>query len=138
MLGVPAWQRDAAPNDSDKSFTVPEWKAWRLESVFWELVASGTAGNRAVVIEIKDSGGSTIYLGPAISYISASVTGRGTAFPGNALSTATVTAQQFPLIRALLPAGCMVRVYDSASIDAAADDLTVALHYVELNAEDFL
>jgi len=34
----------------------------------------------------------------------------------------------------ILTAGMYIRVWDSAAIDAAADDLTVVLHYVEYDA----
>jgi len=131
--GVPTWMRDATANDSDKSFSVPAGKIWLLKSVWLLLTATATVGNRVIRVEIENvatnpmsrwdigvnQAASTTYAylyGPSVPV---DVTGSGVS-----MGTPEI----------ILTEGMIVRAYDTAAIDAAADDLTVVLHYVEYDA----
>lgn len=141
--GTPKWVRDATANDSDKSFTVPAGKAWALQYVYAEITATATVGNRSLAVHIRDTNPSVIVV-EATANIAAAQKGNIRLINGAPRSTtaqrmldgttATVSQEnQLPML-ALLPAGYSVRVWDSAAIDAAADDMTVVLHYVEYDA----
>lgn len=127
-------QADAAANDSDKTLTVPAGKSWGLRSIFAELVSTATGGNRQLDVLLTD---------PSDNVVAKCVAG---AVQAASLTRDYVFAPQHPqeaaftnglMLRALagdvvLPAGYKVRVYDSAAIDAAADDLTVRLLVEEM------
>jgi len=133
--GTPKWVRDATANDSDKSFTVPAGKTWNMMMVRFDLTNTATVGDRRPSLVITPAGGGsfTIFTGVALA---ASATGRYvcsfTGVSDDYATTSYLVAMNFaPMI---LPAGSVVRVYDLSTIDPAADDLTVDLHYVEYDA----
>lgn len=131
--GTPKWARDATLNDSDKLFTVPPGKCWVVTSVRMHILTSATVGNRVVnIIYNYDSTnvGWQVYF-PNIP-ASTNVHYAGVAGIGGMTATFNLGLLALPWV--VLPAGATVRVYDSAVIDAAADDLTVVLHYVEYDA----
>ena len=132
--GTPKWMYDATANDSDKSFTVPTGKIWAMISGRASLTTTATVGNRTPQIRITD-GTNTVAIVSAPN-LAASTTGNyPISFAGAtddfARSSETMLASFDPLI---LPAGYVIRVYDSSAVDVAADDLTVVLHYVEYDA----
>ena len=127
-------QADAAADDSDKTLTVPAGKAWRLRSLFARLVSTATAGNRQLDVLITDESDNVLGTYKAGAVQAASLTRDYIFAPGHPQETG-FTGQV--MLRALaeawtLPAGYKVRVYDSAAIAAAADDLTVRLLVEEL------
>lgn len=140
--GTPKQIYDATANDSDKSFTVPAGKVWDLTEVDAEIVCTATVGNRTLQIIITD-GTNNRFLTIPTAAITASQQGR--AVLTNAASSTTAFGMRrldnsgndnqistHPLPKPYyLPAGWVIRVYDSAAIDAAADDLTVQLRYTE-------
>lgn len=143
--GTPVWVRDATLNDSDKTFTVPAGKIWRMLSIDAELVATATVGNRVLTAIITD-GANTVQNGVRSGNITASQRGRYRVIFGSAIFGTTQDAVPAfsgsqanvvvygPMPSMILTAGCVIRVLDLAAIDAAADDLTVVLHYVEYDA----
>lgn len=143
--GTPKWVRDATLNDSDKSFTVPAGKIWDMRSIDGLILATAAVGNRVLIITITD--GTDVlwvsnYTGSIAAsqygFISANVAQGSTTTnlvpPWNNPTLNVNVAVQSPLPNHILPAGYVIRVYDRAAIDAAADDLTVVLHYVEYDA----
>jgi len=129
--GVPTWVRDATLNDSDKSFTVPVGKIWKMNGIYYLLAASATVGNRVPKISIAPDGTNYLawFTGLAVA-ASATATGMMT-FDGitdDFVNMFTISQGVMPVI---LNAGSVIRVWDNAAIDPAADDLTVVLHYVE-------
>jgi hypothetical protein len=141
--GTPIWTRDATLNDSDKSFTVPSKKRWNLISVTAQITATATVGNRALVVLIND-GTNNIHASAKTGSVSAGNTGVVGIWAGNVSSTtagdmplydgvSSTVAKLAPIPNMVLPAGYIVRVYDTAAVDAAADDLTVVLHYEEID-----
>lgn len=138
--GTPRWVRDAALNDSDKSFTVPAGKVWDIKKVYGELTCTATVGNRFLCVSVTD-GTNVIFrsvnsAGVASQEININLlfTG-GTFYDANALTDLAGNAQNLSRSQCvgpmILPAGYVIRVYDLSGIDPAADDLTVVLHYVE-------
>lgn len=132
--GTPVWVRDATANDSDKSFTVPAGKVWDLKSVNMKLVTTATVGNRVMRVRVKPDGTNHDMLESVGSNAAASSTTLfWDSFGGQVSSLQTAAVfHTWPVM--LLPAGAVVQCVDTAAIDAAADDLTVVLHYVEYDA----
>lgn len=143
--GTPTWVLDATANDSDKSFTVPAGKIWRLISIYAEITCTATVGNRVLAISMTN-GTSVIDRNDAQANTTASQIGNffvGYGTPSAASTTArrilagtsnatTTTSIGDP--ERILLAGYVVRVFDRGAVDPAADDLTVVLHYVEYDA----
>ena len=130
--GTPKWTRDANANDSDKSFTVPTGKVWDMKLIRMRLQTTATVGNRLLLISIAADGTNyNTFFNSGI--VAASQDNNYLAGFNNITDDLAVQifniSQGFPQM--ILPAGAIIRIYDSAAIDAAADDLTVVLHYVE-------
>ncbi len=134
---APGQQVDTTLNDSDKSFTVPAGKVWRVLSVWVEFTSTATVGNRQVAVEFQDGAanvigrvvaGATQAAGQTRYYLFAADMPDLTAFRDtDYLST--------PLPASLeLPAGYVVRVYDKNTVDAAADDMIVRMMVSERDA----
>ena len=51
---------DVALNDSDKSFTVPTGKRWIVNTIWVELTATATGGNRQMVVEVQSAAGDVL------------------------------------------------------------------------------
>jgi hypothetical protein len=138
------WVRDATLNDSDKSFTVPANKRWNVRYIHGEITCTATVGNRSLAIIIND-GTNNVLAAPKTANITASQTGVINAYSDGGIFA--TTAGYVPLLSAatpnvgtaasigamILPAGYVIRVYDFAAVDAAADDMTVVLQYEELD-----
>jgi len=123
-----ALQAEETANDSDKIFTVPANTEWEILSILIELTTTATVGNRQIKVEMQDSAGDVIGSFVAGAVQAASL-GRNYMFaPGLELMTVFVGIYlSFPLPPIFLPAGFMVRVYDSAAVAAAADDMVVQM-----------
>lgn len=120
-------------NDSDVQFTAPAGEEWQVLWIWVELTSDGTAGNRQMVIEVKDGAGDVkAQLARAGVVQGASVT-RNYLFAPSAADLTAFRDSDFvttPLPpTALLAAGDVLRVYDSKAIAAAADDMMVHLQY---------
>ena len=141
--GTAKWTYDATANDSDKSFTVPSGKVWQPLMILGNIACTATVGNRNLLVTISNgtalvwnsikggniaaSGYGNIQIGIDVTI---STTGRP---PISALTAATVTVNDImPYL--MLPAGYIIRVYDLAAVDAAADDLIVSINYIEYDA----
>lgn len=132
--GTPKWLRDATLNNSDKSFTVPAGKYWDIKAVFNTLVTTATVGNRVLRVRIKEDG-TTTDIETVGSPQAASTTVRYVVGFSGSLPTAPSSAAVVATVPSMiLPASAVIQVLDTAAIDAAADDLTVVLHYVEYDA----
>lgn len=143
--GSVTWNRDATANDSDKSFTVPTGKKILLRMIYAEITATATVGNRVMRVTISN-GTDLIYRCPPLASLAASqvgtvkwavwATAQGTTTSnGIALDGTTPNVCIYgPIPEMILPAGYVIRVYDGSAVDAAADDMTVILHYIEYDA----
>jgi len=127
-------QSDAALNDSDKTLTVPSGKAWGLRSLYAKLISTATVGNRQLDVLLTDGSDNIIAKFVAGAVQAASLTREYICAPQHPQETGFTTGV---MLRALagecvLPAGYKVRIFDSAAIDAAADDLTIRLLVEEM------
>jgi len=143
--GTPTYTLDATANDSDKSFTVPTGKRWLLEYVEAVIATSATVGNRAVQLAVSN-GAAYVHMAAPSGSVAASNSGAflwttDIALVGNTTQRYKITDTNIAtagltdyIPTMILPAGYVVRVWDKAAVDAAVDDLTVVLHYVEYDA----
>lgn len=124
---------DAALNDSDKSFTVPQGKTWRLDWAHIEFISTAAVGNRQINIQILDDSavlradfhaGATQAASTTRHYMFLPGVYRETAFVNNEIQVA------IPINMILLP-GWSIKIYDSAIIATAADDMTVSMQVTE-------
>jgi hypothetical protein len=120
-------QSDAALNDSDKTLTVPAGKQWRVKSIYAKLISTGTGGNRQMDILFTTAADVVIGKVVAGAVQAASLTREYTFAPECPQETTFTTGVMLRALPAdlVLPAGYKIRVYDSAAIDAAADDLDI-------------
>lgn len=129
LVGIPILKADEATNDSDKSFTVPAGKMWELTSIWVELISTATGGNRQMTVEVQDSGADVVMAVAAGAVQADSVT-RNYMFAPHMPDLTSFRAGDLlmtPIPPLLLSAGFIIRVYDSAAIDAAADDMVVQM-----------
>lgn len=129
-----AQKSDTAADDSDKTFTVPAATSWRLLSVYAKLVSDATVGNRQLDVLVTDASDNELAKFVAGAVQAASLTRTYLFAPQHPQETAFTNAL---MLRALagdlvLPAGFKVRIFDSAAIAAATDDLTLRLLVEEL------
>jgi hypothetical protein len=147
--GTPKWVVDAVVDDSDKIIlTVPAGKLVVPVLVVASFKTTATAGTRKLLCSIGDGTGILMtYVGgnnnenastENIVVWSFGTTMSGTVGAGYGYlydGTVTDTASNmtsYPSITLL--AGYTIRVWDVGVVDAAADDLTVVLHYIQYDA----
>lgn len=122
---------NATTNDSDKTFTVPDGEMWKILSADIVLVTTATVGNRQIRFSVSNPDGNVMGYIPAGTTQAASLTRSYGFMQGIYRETAFIDGMiQVPIpVDLYLPAGSTIRFYDSAAIDAAADDMTVAFSY---------
>jgi hypothetical protein len=120
---------DSVANDSDKTYTVPSGEMWKLSYANVKLVATATVGNRQVRMAVSNPGGVEIGYISAGAVQAASTTRSYGFMQGIYRETSFIDSMiQVPIPMDLyLPSGSTIRFYDSAAIDAAADDMTVSI-----------
>lgn len=120
---------DSAANDSDKSFTVPLGKTWELDWLHIILATTATVGNRQIKLVILDDDSVERMDVHAGTTQAASLTRHYLCGKGVYRETSFVNDEMHvPIPHSIvLQPGWSIRVYDSAAIAAAADDLTVSL-----------
>ena len=133
QFGKPVLKADEGADDSDKSFTVPSNTLWEVRSIWVELVTTATAGNRQMIIEFQDDSADIIAQVRAGDIQSASKTRNylfapGVADLGSFRGSNLITT---PIPNIILPESYVVRVVDTAAVDAAADDMVVQMMVAE-------
>jgi len=119
---------DAAANDSDKTITVPAGNTWTVGNIFVTYAASADIGNRQLTVIITDP--NSVVLGnlQADSVQVASTTEYYNASPAAGTAVEGPAGYHFMSLPGfVLDAGSTIRVYDSAAVAAAADDMTVTV-----------
>jgi len=123
-------QADEADDNSDKEFTVPANTEWEILSIWIEFVSTAVVGDRQLCVEIQDDSDDVILQVRAGAVQAASSTRYYTFAPSvvdlTAFRDTDYLSTAFPA-GLVLPAGCDVRVYDNAAVDAAADDMNVQM-----------
>lgn len=126
------WGRDATANDSDKTvITVGTGKVINLLGVTAILACTATVGTRYLWVEISNETPAVVWQAKNITALTASQTGTYVVAAAAGIGTSATAGWNILPNPTMLLAGYTVRVYDSAAIDAAADDLTVYWTYIE-------
>lgn len=115
-------------NDSNKHFTVPVGQIYQILYVYVVLASTATAGNRQLEVQLRSTTDVVIGAVVAGATQAASLTRRY--FFGPALADLTGFRDTNYLMSPLPPttflsAGEDVRIWDNASIDANADDMSI-------------
>lgn len=120
-------ESDVTLNDSDKTFTVTAGEEWEILSIWVEFTSTATAGARQIVVELQDASSDVIAQLRAEATVAQSQTRYILWAQGAPHDTAFISTDYMShaLPKIFLPAGYKIRVYDSAAIDAAADDMIV-------------
>jgi hypothetical protein len=121
---------DVAANDSDKTLTVPDGKIWEVLYLTASLAATADVGNRQMTVIVSDGTSSIGYCQAADVQV-ASATEYYNFGPYGTASESPAGYHFVPLPHYILPPGYTLRVYDSAAIAAAADDLTIYMLVAE-------
>ena len=119
---------DSADNDSDKTITVPTGFTWIIANIFVTLVATADAGNRQMTVLITDPAGVALGNVKADSVQIASATEYYSFTPVAGIATEAPAGYHYASLPSfILDAGSTIRVYDSAAIQPAADDMIVTV-----------
>lgn len=127
-------ESDTDDNDADKLFTVPAGHIWIVRWIHVSYVATATAGNRYLQVDVRDASDVIICRLLNGHPITASQTERITfgpipvddSTPGSVVTYAGLPATLF------LRGGYDLRVYDTGTVDIAADDMHVFIGREEL------
>ena len=124
--------QEAVANDSDKTLTVTTGKVWEILHIYASLVTSADVGNRQIQLIAADDSANEIYRMNAADVQAANTTNYYHFSPRIAAAAETIaTFHTIPLLTTILPGGYTLRIYDSAAIAAAADDLTINMLVIE-------
>lgn len=129
FINVPGFVEDVAEDDSDKIVTVPDGERWELLGVYANLTTTATVGDRQVEIQIATAIGVLIRL--VFGEVQAASVSDKLYAAALGLTTEAHVAGEMIFVRlpyVQLVAGDTVRVFDSAAVDAAADDLIVQVN----------
>lgn len=119
---------DDAVDDSDKSFVVGTGRRQKVYFGQVTLVTSAAAGNRQMALEVQDDSANLVFRSLAGAVQAASLTREYHFAPNPVREAAFVNGQimvPIPPDLILLP-GWTLRLYDTAAVAAAADDMTVS------------
>jgi len=115
---------DGAANDSDKTFTVPAGKTWKLDHIRFSFATTAVAGTRQMRIELgngaavfwfKNFGATQIESLTRTYYAAADL-------PDDAAFNSAGQIRMWLLDRVLLP-GYTVRIYDVNAFAPTTDDM---------------
>lgn len=123
---------DVTADSSNKTIVVPKNQSWAINSILVSLASTATAGNRALQLVIQDPNGVALYAVDALAAQAASLTYRYAFLPGvgNEDHSAAHWLQCGLPKDLVLPTGYKIKVFDTAGIAPAADDMTVQIMYV--------
>lgn len=113
--------------DSDKSFVVTVDYEWILQSIYVDYTSSADAGNRQLTVEIQDTTPDVVAV-IKTGIVQAASLQRYYQFAPQLPDLTAFRDTSYlstPLPDIILDEGYTVRVYDSAAIAAAADDMLV-------------
>jgi len=120
-------------NDSDKTLSVPVGKQWKLLYGIITLTTTATAGNRRMNLRFRDPDGNDLYVINALNVQVASTTESYSLGQFSDVVESVAIRHLLPIPnRAILPSEFQVRIFDSAAIAAAADDMLIRLVVEEI------
>jgi hypothetical protein len=122
---TPGLQSDEALNDSDKTFTVPALTEWIVKWLWVEFTSTAVVGNRQLEIQLQDDAADVIGEFKAGAAQAASLTYYYMFAPqvGDLTAVRDSDYLSTPIPELILPASYVIRVWDNAAVDAAADDM---------------
>lgn len=128
-LPNPELQADKTANDSDKEITVGSNEIWEILWIWVELATTATVGNRQITLEFRDDSDDVILQIKALNTQPEDGSEEYLFSPNGQEAKETTAGKHFIPIppKVLLPAGYDVHIYDSAAIDAAADDMVIQM-----------
>jgi len=136
ISGSDAWTIALLPeetlNDSDKSFTVTADQVWQILSIRVELTTTATVGDRQIEIRFQDALPDIIFSIKAGVVQAASLAYNYNFAPSMAdlLAVRDTDWLMVPMPPTMIfPAGYVIRIYDNAGIDSAADDMIIQIAY---------
>lgn len=120
---------DEALNDSDKPFVVPTGNRYLFHYGQVTLISSAVVGNRQMALEIQDAAAKVVFRSLAGAIQAENLTREYHFTPDVSREAAFVSGQIMVPVppKLIMPPGWTMRFYDTAAIDAAADDMTVAV-----------
>ncbi|MDB4278431.1 hypothetical protein N9917_02375 [Deltaproteobacteria bacterium] len=126
--------RDETANDSDKSWTVPDNEVWKITRMCSSFTSSATVGNRIITVREENAAGDVLQRLVSGKVQAASSTVSYCFLQGIFRETTVVNGSlQVPIpIDFYIPGGNVLRVLDSAAVDAAADDMVINFQYERL------
>lgn len=107
----------AAPNQELQ--TVPGGEAWELIGASVTATSSATAGNRTILIRVRNASGNVFYQTAVSANLAASQT--------DAIRNFLIGGSPALVQGIFVPSGLIVEAFDAAAIDAAADVLSLHL-----------
>lgn len=117
---------DSLDNDSDKSFTVPAGKKWKILYGLISLTTTATSGNRRIRIRILDETANDIYEVRALNVQIASTTEIYSLGQFSDVSESVVGIHLIPIpINLFLIEDYVIRIFDTTGVAPTADDMTV-------------
>jgi len=125
----PDLQAEEAVNDSNKPITVKLNEIWEILWIWIEFAATATVGNRQVQLDILDESDDVVLSVLAANVQIASTTEYYLISPNGQEPKETVAGRHFIPIppKLFLPQSYDIKIYDSAAIAAAADDMVVQM-----------
>lgn len=126
---------DQTANDSDKIFTVPIGSQYRILHGLVEYSTDPTVGNRQFEVHIRDENDVVVYRMEAGLVLAENITHRYILSPGLGIRDTSAISETvlMPLpVDLRLNSGWDIRVFDSAAIAAATDDMFVSITVEEI------
>jgi len=125
---------DTLNNDSNKTFTVPSGKKWKLLYGLIQLTTTATAGNRRIALVLLESNSVPIYEIQALNVQVASTTERYSLGQVTDVSESVASRHLLPIpVNTVLIEDFQINILDNANVDATADDMTIHLIVEESN-----
>jgi len=142
--GVPKWVRDYTDNDSSKDITFTS-KRVEILSIEAYMTNSATVGSRTLCVDLRESvGGNLLWrkrhaTGTTATQVAAIALYQAAPYSTTVRPMLDITTANTFIMDALpgpciMPPGYALKIWDSASIAAAEDDLHYVVHYLELPA----
>ncbi len=126
---TPDLQSNVVADDSDKTFTVPTDTEWIVEWMYVDFTTTAVVGTRQLTIQIQDDSANII--GEVVAGVSQAASLHYYYMFAADMEGLTALRDSVhvsnPMPKWILPAGYAVRILDSKSIDAAADDMLIRL-----------
>ncbi len=127
---TPTLISEVTVNDSDKSIAVTASRHWEIQFIWVDFTTTGDAGTRQIVVELQDGSSNVLMIMAAGVTQGISVTRKylfSSDVPDLVAFRDTDTLTTPIPSGIILPAGFVIRIYDRAVIQVAADDMVIRM-----------